>query len=136
MFRKIANISKSIIGGTRAIPSTVRAFGPITSLKFVIAQVGLGFLRRPILTDAVSQQIVSICIDAQGKSKLHTDLGIGFKVRVSSERGTKWLPSSIAILRQTRQQVLQKASGKLWAKMNWASLVLSHTSGRLQAQKK
>ena len=72
-------------------------------------------LRRPILNNEVSSQIVRICMDAQSLAKHHTGFGFGFKVRIASDRGTRWLPSSFALLGLTQQQITQvqrKALGK------------------------
>ena len=107
MFRKIANVSKTTASGQRISPSTAWTFGPSTSLKVIIGQLRLGILRRPILTNDVSCQILPTCMDAQGLAKHHTDFGVGFKVRISSDRGTRWLPSSFARWGLTQQQVAQ-----------------------------
>ena len=115
MFRKIATGAKSTSFGYRSTAAISWTFGPSTSLKVVIGQLRLGFLRRPILPDTVTRQIVCICMDAQSKCAHHADFGIGFKVKVCSEERTRWLPSSIAIIGETRQQALhvrRKALGK------------------------
>ena len=45
-------------------------------------------------------------MEAQGKCTHRADFGIGFKVKVRGEESTKWRPSSIAIVGDSRQQAL------------------------------
>ena len=94
MFRKITSISKPQVTDRASPPSKAWTFGPSTSLKSIIGHLRQGFLRRPILSNAVLEQIVRICSDAQQYAKEQATFGVGFKVQILHTGTTKWVASA------------------------------------------